>query len=127
MALLIGLHFVRPPPTKGVITLNVFTFTFEDPAVGQFSWTPPQKLQELYLSFPPELQLEIATEVRQTVALSLRSITGIITSGETAQRLFEIFNRALLEANINTIAVLGQVVSGELPPCGHPNCARPGN
>ncbi len=126
MALLIGLFFVRPPLPKGVITLS-FTFTIDDPAVGQFSWTPPQPLQERYLSFPPDLQLEIATEVRQAVALHLRGIAGIITSGETAKCLFEILNGALLEATMKVLDVMRQVVSGELPPCGHANCARPGN
>ena len=97
----------------------------DTPEAGKIFWEFPPSLQELYRTFPAELQdvlLKLTTEQLEAFA---RTMKANIISGSTAEVLIKLFNTAMLIASEQAIDILRRVSSGELPPCGDANCTLP--
>lgn len=96
-------------------------------AAGELIWTFPPGLQKLFSTYPPELQERLLELARLHLEAFARTLHANITSGSTAEVLFEILNNAMAAAGEISINVLRGVESGVLPPCGNPACAAEHN
>jgi hypothetical protein len=97
----------------------------EGPDFGAVTWYPSKKLNDLLRTYPPDLQQTLNYQVHSYLEHAVRAAAANLLTGETAETLFKVIGEAMCEASTRIIEIIEKVAAGELPPCGHPECAGP--
>jgi hypothetical protein len=95
----------------------MLTFTLDDPAMGQLSWTPSQRTQDAWMTLPPNEQEAAREKVLRSLEGYMLMLQGCILAKEDSLLMLDVMNSMMSKA----AGLLANALSAEIALRPNPN------